>query len=154
QAVKLAPELAEAHRVLALSRHINLQLDEAAAEYKKTVELDPASKASRISLANLYRASGKPDEALVLYTQLLKEDPKDSSAEAGMVISLFELGRKDEANTALDTPLTNAPRNLALLAGMAYWFAAHGNYEKASDFSKRAIAIEPRYTWAQIALVR
>ena len=46
QAVKLAPDMAEAHRVLALSRHINLQLDEAAAEYKRTVELDPASKAS------------------------------------------------------------------------------------------------------------
>src|SRR5262249_16159619 len=36
QVVKLAPDLAEAHRVLAVSHHIDLELDEAAAEYKKT----------------------------------------------------------------------------------------------------------------------
>ena len=154
QAVKIAPELAEAHRVLALSRHINLQLDEAAAEYKKTIELDPTSKASRSSLADLMRASGKAEEALALYNELLKDNPKDRAAEAGMVISLFELGRKAEANSALQAALTNEPRNLALLAGMAYWFAAHGDYEKSVDFSKKAIEIEPRYTWAQIALVR
>jgi tetratricopeptide (TPR) repeat protein len=154
QAVKIAPDLAEAHRVLGLSRHINLQLDEAASEYKKTVELDPSSKVSRLSLANLYRAGGKPEEALTLYNELLKSDPKDRSAEAGMVISLFELNRKDEANTALDAALISEPRNLALLSGMAYWYAAHGNYDKAFDFSKKAIAVEPRYTWAQIALVR
>ena len=154
QAVKIAPDLGEAHRVLALSHHINLQLDEAAVEYKKTVELDPASKASRSSLADLMRASSKPEEALALYKELLKDNPKDRTAEAGMVISLFELGRKDEANSALETALTNEPRNLALLAGMAYWFAAHGNYEKSFDFSKKAIEVEPRYTWAQIALVR
>ena len=40
-AVNLAPEMAEAHRVLALSLHIDLKLDEAAAEYKKTIELRP-----------------------------------------------------------------------------------------------------------------
>ncbi|HEY6805092.1 MAG TPA: TPM domain-containing protein [Pyrinomonadaceae bacterium] len=154
QAVKLAPDLAEAHRVLALSRHINLQLEEAATEYKKTIEIDPTAKASRSSLADLMRASGKPEEALALYQDLLKADPKDRSAEAGMVISLFELGRKDEATAALNTALTNDPRNLALLGGMAYWFAAHSEYEKAFDFARRAVSVEPRYTWSQIALVR
>jgi tetratricopeptide (TPR) repeat protein len=154
QAVKIAPELAEAHRVLALSRHINLQLEDAASEYKKTIEIDPTAKASRSSLADLMRASGKPEEALTLYQDLLKTDPKDRSAEAGMVISLFELGRKDEANAALGTALTNDPRNLALLGGMAYWFAAHNEYEKAFDYARRAISVEPRYTWSQIAVVR
>jgi tetratricopeptide (TPR) repeat protein/uncharacterized membrane protein YgcG len=154
QAVKLAPDLAEAHRVLALSRHINLQLEDAASEYKKTIEIDPTAKASRSSLADLMRASGKPEDALALYQELLKADPKDRSAEAGLVISLFELGRKDEANAALETALTNDPRNLALLGGLAYWFAAHNEYEKAFDYARRAISVEPRYTWSQIALVR
>ena len=152
--VKLAPDLAEAHRILAVGLHISLRLDEAAAEYKKTLELDPASKVSRGSLADLYRAAGKTEEALALYNEQLAADPKDKAARAGKVISLFELNRTDEANSALQAALAEEPRNLPLLSGTAYWLAAHNNYEKALDLAVKATAIESRYTWAQIALAR
>ncbi len=154
QAIKLAPENAEAHRVLALGRHLNLQIDEAAAEYKRTVELAPTSRASKTSLADLTRAGGKPEEALAIYNELLQSDPKDRTATAGMIICLLELGRTDEATTALTTALAAEPKNLALLSGVAYWYAAHGNYEKGADYASKALTIESRYTWAQIAFVR
>jgi tetratricopeptide (TPR) repeat protein/uncharacterized membrane protein YgcG len=153
-AVKLAPDMAEAHRILALGLHISLRLDEAAAEYKRTLELDPTSKVSRGSLADLSRAGGKSEEALALYEEQLKVDPKDRAARAGMVVSLLELGRKDEANSALEAALAADPGNLPLLTGAAYWFAAHGNNEKAFELARKAVGIEPRYTWAQIAFVR
>jgi tetratricopeptide (TPR) repeat protein len=153
-AVKLAPDLAEAHRTLAVGLHLSLRLDEAATEYKKTLELDPKSKVSRGSLADLYRASGKAEDALALYNELLAADPKDRAAVAGRVISLLELSRADEANSALEAAFAADPRNLPLLAGTAYWFAAHESYEKAFELARRAIAIEPRYTWAQVALSR
>lgn len=151
-AVKLAPELAEAHRMLAVGLHISLRLDEAAAEYKKTLELDPSSKVSRGSLADLYRAAGKNEEALALYNEQLAADPKDKAARAGKVIALYELNRADEANSALESALAAELRNLPLLSGAAYWLAAHGNNEKALELALKATAIEPRYTWAQIAL--
>jgi tetratricopeptide (TPR) repeat protein len=151
-AVKLAPDLAEAHHLLAVGLHISLRLDEAIGEYKRTLELDPNSKVSRGSLADLYRASGKTEQALALYNEQLAADPKDKAARAGKVISLLELNRSEEANSALQTALTEEPNNLPLLAGTAYWFAAHDNHEKAFDLAGRAIRLEPRYTWAQIAL--
>jgi len=151
-AVKLAPDLAEAHRMLAVGLHISLRLDEAAAEYKKTLELDPTSKVSRGSLADLYRAAGKNEEALALYNEQLAADPKDKAARAGKVIALYELNRADEANSALESALATEPRNLPLLSGAAYWLAAHGNNDKALELALKATAIEPRYTWAQIAL--
>jgi tetratricopeptide (TPR) repeat protein len=153
-AVKLAPDLAEAHRMLAVGLHISLRLDEAMAEYKRTLELDPASKVSRGSLADLYRASGKTEDALALYNEQLAADPKDNAARAGKVISLLELNRADEANSALEAMLASEPRNLPLLAGTAYWYTAHNNHEKAFELARKAIEIEPRYTWAQIALAR
>lgn len=156
-AVKLAPDMAEAHRILALGLHISLRLDEAAAEYKRTLELDPGSKTARASLADLYRASGKAKEALALYNEQLTADPKDRAARTGKVMSLFELNRAEEANRELDAALAEEPRNLQLLAGAAYWLlahAAHENSEKALDLARKAVAIEPRYTWAQIALGR
>ena len=151
-AVELAPDLAEAHRLLAVGLHISLRLDEAIAEYKRTLELDPSSKVSRGSLADLSRATGKPEEALALYNEELVANPKDKAARAGKVISLLELNRKDEANSELEAALAAEPNNLPLLAGTAYWYAAHDNPEKAFDLARRAIGIEPRYTWAQIAL--
>ena len=153
-AVRLAPDLAEAHRILAVGYHLSLRLDEAATEYKKTLELDPTSKVSRGSLADLYRASGKTEDALALYNEQLVADPKDKAALAGKVISLLELSRAEEANSALEAAFATDPRNLPLLAGTAYWFAAHENYAKAFELARRAISIEPRYTWAQIALSR
>jgi uncharacterized membrane protein YgcG/tetratricopeptide (TPR) repeat protein len=153
-AVKVAPDLPEAHRVLALGYHISLRIDEAAAEYKRTLELDPASKVSRGSLADLYRASGRTEEALALYNEQLAAEPGDRAARAGKVISLFELDRADEANRELEAALTDEPRNLPLLAGVAYWLAAHNNNEKALDLALRATVVESRYTWAQIALAR
>jgi tetratricopeptide (TPR) repeat protein len=153
-AIKMAPDLAEAHRLRALGLHISLRLAEAAAEYKRTLELDPTSKASRGSIADLLRANGKNEEALSFYEEQLKVDAKDKAAKAGQVIALLELGRKNEANAALEAALAAEPRNLPLLTGLAYWHAAHQNYEKAFEYARGAVGIEPRYTWAQIALVR
>jgi uncharacterized membrane protein YgcG/tetratricopeptide (TPR) repeat protein len=153
-AVKIAPDLADAHRTLALGYHISLRLDEAAAEYKRTVDLDPTSKVSRGSLADLYRASGKAEEALALYNEQLAADPKDRAARAGKVISLFELDRPDEANRELETALAEEPRNLPLLSGTAYWLTARDNHDKALDLAYKAVGVESRYTWAQIALAR
>ena len=154
QAVKLAPDLAEAHQGLGRALHISLRLEEAAAEYKKALDLDPASKTSRRSFADLNRALGKSEEALALYRQQLEAEPADKTARAGLILSLFDLGRKDEAKPELDKALAADPSNLSLLAGSAYWFAAHNDSEQALALALRAVQIEPRYTWSQIALAR
>ncbi len=154
QAVKLAPDLAEAHQGLGRALHVSLRLDEAAAEYKRALELDPNSKSARRSLADLDRALGKPEAALSIYRQQLETEPADKAARAGVVLSLLDLGRTDEAKTELDKALATDPRNLPLLAGAAYWFAAHNDSEKALDLALKAVDIEPRYTWSQIALAR
>ena len=154
QAVQLAPDLAEAHQSLGLALRISLRLDEAAAEYKRALELDPNSKAARHSLADLNRALGNADEALVLYRQLLEAEATDKAALTGMILSLLDLGRAEEAKSELDKALATDPGNLTLLAGAAYWFAAHNDSDQSLTLARRAVAIEPRYTWSQIALAR
>jgi tetratricopeptide (TPR) repeat protein len=153
-AINLAPEMAEAHRIRAFGFHLSLRLDEAINEYKRVLELDPNSRGARGSLADLYRSTGKPEEALALYIEQLNAEPKDRAARAGIVLSLFELGRKDEAMASLEATEADDAKNLPLLTGAAYWFAAHENYEKALELATKAVAVEPRYTWAQIAAAR
>jgi tetratricopeptide (TPR) repeat protein/uncharacterized membrane protein YgcG len=155
EAVKLTPDMAEAHHVLGRSLHISLRLDEATSEYKRALELDPNSKKGpRRSLADLNRAAGKAEEALELYREQLKAEPSDKPARAGLVLSLLDLGRFDEANKELAATLQEDPRNLALLSGAAYWFAAHNEAERSLELARQAVQLEPRYTWSQIALAR
>jgi uncharacterized membrane protein YgcG/tetratricopeptide (TPR) repeat protein len=154
QAVKLAPDLAEAHNALALALHISLRLDEATTEYKRALELDPKMRGGRRALADLDRAAGKFDEALVLYREQLAVAADDKLARVGLVICLFEVGKLDEAKEELKTAIDADPRNLQLLTGAAYWLLAHGESTLALALAQKAVNIEPRYTWAQITLSR
>jgi len=153
-AVKLAPDNPAAHRALGASRQIALNLDDAATEYARALELDAKSQPARRSLADLRRAANKPEEALALYRQVLQSDPADKSARAGMVLALFDSGKKDDAERELAAALKDEPRNLPLIVGAAYWYAAHEDGTRALDLATRAVQMEPRYTWAQIAFAR
>lgn len=154
RAVQLAPDMAEAHYVLASALHISLRINEAAAEYARALELDPNSNNTRRRLADLERAQGNAVEALTLYRRQLEIDSQDKVAQAGLVLSLLDADRVEEANQELATALKNEPRNLPLLTGAAYWFAAHKNPERALELARKAVELEPRYVWSQIALGR
>jgi tetratricopeptide (TPR) repeat protein len=151
---KLTPDMPAAYQALGAARHITLQLDEAISAYTRALELDPKSARSRRSLADLRRATSKPEEALKLYRELLQADASDKLARSGVVLSLFDLGKREEAERELDAALKDEARNLSLLVGAAYWYAAHNNAARALELAQRAVEIEPRYTWAHIALAR
>jgi len=153
-AVQLAPDVAAAHQALAAARHIDLRLDEAEAEYAKALSLDPKSNAARIALADLKRASGKNEEALALYREQLQADAKSNRARAGLILSLLELGKKEEGEAELNKALQDKDqaRNLPLLVGTAYWFMAHNNPDRGFEMAQRAVGLEPRYAWGEIAL--
>lgn len=153
-AVRLAPDMAAAHQALALSRHISLQIESAATEYQRALELDPKLTIVKRSLANLRRAQGRYDEALKLYRELLTEDPADKFARTGIVLALLDAGNRENAERELEASLKDDPRNLQLLTGAAYWYAAHNDNTRALDYAQKAVDVEPRYVWAQVALAR
>jgi tetratricopeptide (TPR) repeat protein len=155
-AVQLAPESAPAHQALGAARHIGLRLDDAESEYSRALALDPKSAAARVALADLKRAAGKHDQALALYREQLTSTPKSNSARAGVVLSLLELGKNDEAEQELSHALMEKEQasNLPLLVGTAYWFTAHNNAARGLELAQKAVTLEPRYSWAHIALAR
>ncbi|MBD0370884.1 MAG: tetratricopeptide repeat protein [Pyrinomonadaceae bacterium] len=153
-AVRLAPEMAAAHQALALARHISLQIEEAATEYARALELDPKLQTARRSLADLRRAQGRNDAALNLYRELLLSNPADRLARAGVILTLLDSGKRDDAEREMAAALSDEPRNLQLLTGAAYWYAAHGENARALELAQKAVEVEPRYVWAQVALAR
>jgi hypothetical protein len=73
-----------------------------------------------------------------------------------LVLCLLELGKQEEADQELSKALADKDQSgdLPLLVGAAYWFLRHNNAARALDLAQKAVDLEPRYSWAQIALAR
>lgn len=154
KAIAADANLPAAYQTLGLAHRMNFQLDEAVGAYQKALELDPASNVSKRSLAEMKRAAGKPDEAAALYRDILSSDSADAGAQTGLILALFDNGKRAEAEAEMSKSIAANPSNLPLLVGAAYWYAANGDGAKAVELATKAVEIEPRYTWAHIALAR
>ncbi len=148
------PNLPGAYQALGLANRMNFDFAGSVSAYATALELDAVSVVSRRSLAEMKRAVGKPDEAIALYNEILATNANDAAAQTGLILSQFDAGKRREAETEMAKSLEANPNNLFLLAGAAYWYAAHSDGAKAIELAEKALTIEPRYTWAHIALAR
>ncbi|MCD9189494.1 MAG: tetratricopeptide repeat protein [Pyrinomonadaceae bacterium] len=154
KALAVDANLPNAHQTLGLAYRMNFQLEESAAAYVKALELDPNSVVSKRSLAEMKRAVGKPEEAIALYREILANGADDQLAQTGLALALFDSEKKSEAEAEMSKILETNPNNFQLLVGAAYWYAAHNDGAKAVELAQKAVAVEPRYIWAHIALAR
>ena len=156
RALSLDPKSEAARYALADLKRASGKPEDALALYREQLRLEQEGKAARIALANSRRAAGKNEEALALEREQSQLDQQGSPARAGLILSLLELGKKDEADKELNSALQDKDqsRNLPLLVGAAYWFMAHNDAARGLEMAQKAIALEPRYSWAQIALAR
>ena len=150
----LDPNMPAAYQTLGLAERINFNMEDSVAAYQKALELDANSIVSKRSLAEMKRAVGKPSEAVTLYREILEKDANDAAAQTGLTLALFDAENKTEAESEMAKSLEANPNNLPLLVGAAYWYAGHNNGAKAVELAEKAVALEPRYTWAHIALAR
>lgn len=154
KALAINANLPAAYQTLGLANRLNFDLDGAVAAYTKALELDAGSLVSRRSLAEMKRAAGKPLEAAALYREILEKEPGEGASQTGLVLALFDAEKQTEAETELAKSLEANPNNLLLLVGAAYWYAGKNQTEKALEYAQKAVAVEPRYTWAHIASAR
>lgn len=146
--------LPAAYQTLGLANRLGFQLEDSANAYAKALELDAESIVSKRSLAEMKRATGKFDEAITLYRELIARDENDLTAKTGLTLSLFDAGKREEAEAEMSKTLEANANNLFLLVGAAYWYAAAGDGAKAVELARQALTVEPRYTWAYIAMGR
>jgi tetratricopeptide (TPR) repeat protein len=88
---------------------------ESVAAFEKAVQLNPNQEVAVGNLADAYRWAGQPEKASVTYDQAIN-------------LALKEL----EVN----------PRNAAAMASLALYYAKKGNAPRASDFIRRARALD------------
>ncbi len=122
------PDYASAHVVLGRTL-VDQGLDsEAAASFKRVLELDPENLIARRSLAESDRAGGRDAEALVHYRELLAHDPSDDELRATVA--------------ELETRLNPPARPAAPPPAEQGWAASHAE-ESWEPLSSDAMAPEP-----------
>jgi superkiller protein 3 len=147
-AVSVRSGSAAAHGNLGAALAEQGKLDEAIAECRQAIALDPKLAESHNGLGSALRGQGKLDEAIAEYRKVIALDPKNALAHNTLGFALHNQGKLDEAiaeyrqAVALDPKDANAHNNLGA--------ALHnqGKLDEAIAEYRQAIALDPKVAQA------
>lgn len=153
KAIELKPGLAEAYRQLAMI--LSVTGDEKGAEeiHRKSLAMDPKNDTLRFDLGRLLVKLGRLKEA----RELWEGRTGDKDKTYPNFILLLERAEKREAAKANLAKNPNDPEALlqmGLLVMDGESWVVDGRQERAIEYFKKALAIDPKFAKAQLAIVK
>ena len=144
-----AASAARGDALLALHRN-----DDAAAAYRKALELDPKLTRARVGLASALTASGKGVEAEAEARKATEADPKSGEAFAALGLAILAQNKDNFGKAIAEAQqgafLDEKNPNVQMAVGQIF---ENNNLTQSVNAYKRAIATDPGYIPAQLALV-
>jgi tetratricopeptide (TPR) repeat protein len=135
-----------AHQNIGGELLIRGQFDDAAAEFRKVLELEPnyaqAGKRAYFGLGTVCVRKGQQDEALKLFEAVLKLDPTYGPAHNGIASALHRQGRLAEAIAEYERAIHLRPESAGILSNLA-WMLATCSDPSLRD-GQRALALAQR----------
>jgi len=140
RALALRPSMgAIVHSDLATFLASEGRVDEAVAEFRAALAVDPAFIHGRLNLARLLTNVGRADEALPHFTEVLEQAPEQAGKVLPeMAIALDHIGRRDEAIGAVRTALEKDKTNGRAHALLARYLEEAGRRDEARQEWKLA----------------
>ena len=111
------------------------KLDDAIAQGKHTLELDPTYAYLDSTLANAYREKGLFDQAIALYRQA---EQFTHSPSRGLAITYARAGKRLEAEQMLARFLAEREKHYVSAAAIGLVYGALGNKDEAFRWLERA----------------
>ena len=131
-AMRLQPELAEAHQAMGLFHYYCLQdFDRAIAELNEARTRSPGSADVLLSMAMVTRRQGKLDESIELQQEAANLDPRNLDIWLNLGRSYRGARRFAEAHAMLDRALTIAPADMVATLHKSEVYIAQGDLETA-----------------------
>jgi tetratricopeptide (TPR) repeat protein len=127
KALQLRPGYATAHQFYGYYLTTIGQLDEAIAERKKAVELDPINPLMNSALAEAYYHARRFDITIEVSHKALELDPSYAVGLVNIGRAYEQMGMYPQAREAFQTILKVAPDDPAILALMGHEYAVSGD---------------------------
>jgi TolB-like protein/Flp pilus assembly protein TadD len=132
KAHQLRPGYATGHQFYGYYLTAMGKLDEAIAERKKAVELDPISPLLHSALGEAYYHARQFDVTIEQNKKALELDPRYAIALVNIGRAYEQMGMHQQARDAFQTILTAAPENPAILSLMGHEYAVSGDKVNAN----------------------
>ena len=138
------------------------KLDEAIAEYREAIRLQPELAAAHVNLgAILCDQLGKPDEAEIEFREAIRLQPELAEAYENLGIALLNQGKLDEALQEVRQAESLSGGELGALNKFAWELATTSNpklrhHERALEVALEAVELHPQHsgTWSTLGVAR
>ena len=152
RALRLNPNLAEAHVNLGNILHAQGKLEEAAASHARAMALKPEFAEACFNLANALQALGRLEEAVASYQRALALRPKRAEYHGNLGNTLLAMGRLDEAEACYRQALALQPDYAEASYNLGNLRNAQNRLEEAVECYQRAIQLKPQLAEAHYNL--
>jgi len=102
---------AAAHYLFGITLESRGRTEEALAQFRKALSVDPNHVEAHNKLASMLYRLGRADEAMAHYRQALALRPDDAEVHCGLGKVLVAVGRLEEARRSYDAAIALAPRD-------------------------------------------
>jgi adenylate cyclase len=149
QALRLDPDLADAHVAKALIKQVNFR-DFVGAELdlKRALDTDPKHITALRRLGTIYGMQGRYDEAMETFQKIIERDPLNTPTYSNYSYNALAAGNLPVAEEMIDKVLEFSPKSIFANFQLARIFMAKGELAEA----KQAIEREPHPVWKNIGM--
>jgi len=143
--IKLKPENATGHSMLASVYLATQKLDEAERELKTAISMDPNGFNARIPLGRLYVARKNYEKAIKVYKDIENEKPEYAPIHFLQGSIYDELNKEDLAIAKYKRTIELSPEYVPALNNLAYLYASgYGSIDEAVDLAEKAQQLMPK----------
>lgn len=152
EAIRLKPDLGEAHGNLGAALLVQGRVPEAIAACVRALELDPRLPGANRTLGEAYVRAGRPDLALTSYQRALQLTPGNAMLHASLGQAMTAVGQQVEGLAHLRTAIGLQPRSAEIRNIVGFAMAQAGHTSAAADEHRKALEIDPQSAAAHYGL--
>ena len=146
------PKAAAAYRLLAAHQRDTGRNQEAAANFRKSLEIEPGLTRVYNDLGNVLLAMGKTDEAIAQYRKALEINPAILAASFNLMHAQAVAGRPAEALRVMDEALAQYPGDPTIAIQAGDILGEQNLFAAAEQAYQRALATAPKDAEAYVHL--
>jgi TolB-like protein/DNA-binding winged helix-turn-helix (wHTH) protein/Flp pilus assembly protein TadD len=136
EAIRLNPSLSKAHQYYSGILTVSHRFDEAIAEARRGMELDPLSATAGTTLGVRLWYAGRLDAAADEFRKTLEVNPSFAVAHWGLAQCYRARGRLDDELDELTKAVTFSGNSAYMRAHLAYGYAVSGDRQRAEAIAK------------------